>query len=270
MSKEDQTPEQVARASLASLNKSANVTPSAKLSGTERRDKALRAQPNYSRPEWMTTEETSKASSPASTILMEKLWSLMTDLYGHKWTSVHGLEDASGVWGKALSGVDKYQIAAGAKACALSGEAWPPSAPEFRAMCFEGGSDLGIPDPIIAWREAVEASSNPATWKFSHPIVQEAGKLTDWFSIRTGMPKAETIQNRFMKRYAELTTKLQRGEHLVASQALLAHEKALSDVEESEKANENLIKQRIKDQGLDKKTPTELRAEMLAKMGIKR
>lgn len=201
---------------------------------------------------------------------MEKLWALMTDLYGHKWTSVHGLEDASGVWGKALSGVDKFQIAAGAKACALSGEPWPPSAPEFRSMCFEGGSDLGIPDPIVAWREAVEASSNPATWKFSHPIVQEAGKLADWFSIRTGTPKAETIHNRFLKRYAELTVKLQRGEQLVASQLLLAAEKTLTDVEESEKANEFLIKQRIKDQGLDKKTPAELRAEMLAKMGIKR
>ena len=194
----------------------------------------------------------------------------MTDLYGHKWTSVHGLEDTSGVWGKALSGIDKFQIAAGAKACAISGEAWPPSAPEFRQMCLEGGSDLGIPEPIVAWREAVEASTDPSTWKFSHPIVSEAGRLTDWFSIRTGTPKAETIQNRFLKRYAELAAKLQRGEGLVSGQLLLAQEQTLSDVEESEKVNDYLVKQRIKDQGLDKKTPEELRTEMLAKFKIKR
>lgn len=270
MDQDNRTPEDLAKAALASLSKSVNVTPSVKLSEIEKRDKALRAQPNYSQPEWKKAEEISRESSPASATLMEKLWSLMTDLYGHKWTSVHGLEDTSGVWGKALSGVDKYQIAAGAKACALSGEPWPPSAPEFRGMCLEGGSDLGIPDPVAAWREAVEASSNPTTWNFSHPIVSEAGRLTDWFSIRTGTPKAETIQNRFMKRYSELTSKLQRGEQLVTEQLLLAQEKSLSDVEESEKANEYLVKQRIKDQGLDKKTPAELRAEMLAKMGIRR
>lgn len=137
-------------------------------------------------------------------------------------------------------------------------------------MCLEGGSNLGIPDPIVAWREAVEASSNPTTWKFSHPIVQESGRLTDWYSIRTGIPKAETIQNRFLKRYGELTTKLQRGEQLVASQLLLAQDKIMGEVEESEKANDHLVQQRIKDQGLDKKTPAELRAEMLIKMGIKR
>lgn len=137
-------------------------------------------------------------------------------------------------------------------------------------MCEAGGNSLGIPDVATAWREAVEASSDVINWKFSHPIVQEAAKLTDWYSIRTGTPKAETVQNRFGKRYADLVAKLQRGEPLVDGQKLLNSDQAKSELAKSEEANEYLIKQRIRDQGLSDKTPEQIRKELLAKMGIKR
>lgn len=204
---------------------------------------------------------------------MEKLWQLMTELYGHKWTSIHGLEDKSGNWGKIFSGIDKIQLARGVRAWTAQGteEAkWPPDAPSLRALCVLGSDSLGIPSPEKAWREAVEASSNPTLWNFSHPIVQEAARLTDWYSIRTGTPKAETVQNRFNKRYADLTAKIQRGEPLVDFQLQLTHQQAEDELTRSDRANDSLIKQRIKDQGLDQKTPAELRTELLAKMGIKR
>lgn len=209
---------------------------------------------------------------------------MMAGLYGHKWISSYGTSDVkldddgnpradSGIWSKALSGVTGQQIAHGMKTCTTrTGEqaAWPPSAPEFRDMCLAGKSNLGIPDVSAAWREAVEASTDPTTFKFSHPIVQEAARLTDWYSIRTGTPKAETVQNRFNKRYADLVVKLQRGEPLVAGQLLLSQEAALDELQKSDQANDFLVKQRIKDQGLHTKTPAELRAELLEKMGIKR
>ncbi|MNG28763.1 hypothetical protein D3C84_1140700 [compost metagenome] len=78
------------------------------------------------------------------------------------------------------------------------------------------------------------------------------------------------MQNRFNKRYADLTAKLQRGEPLVDGQLQIGHDAAQSQLQKSEKANDWLVKQRIKDQGLDAKSPEELRAELLAKMGIKR
>lgn len=201
---------------------------------------------------------------------MATLWLRMTELYGHKWTSVHGESDTSDTWGKVLFGLGREQLAAGMQACAKSDDPWPPSAPEFRAMCEAGRSALGIPDVATAWREAVEASSDVINWKFSHPIVQEAARLTDWYSIRTGTPKAETVQNRFNKRYADLVAKLQRGESLVDGQKLLSQDAAQSEREKSEQANEFLVRQRIKDQGLDEKTPDQLRAELRAKLGIKR
>lgn len=271
----DQTPptdKEAGQLALASLIKSASVTSNERLSDPELRDRKLRQMANYSQPEWSRADATTE-SSPASATLMEKLWELMTELYGNKWTSVHGMADESGNWGKLLGGITKHQLAAGIRAWTQSGtpEArWPPDAVTLRELCLIGPGSLNIPSPEKAWREAVEASTDPNAWKFSHPIVQEAARLTDWYSIRTGTPKAETVQNRFNKRYADLTAKIQRGEPLVDQQLLLTQERAEDERERAEKANDYLVQQRIRDQGLHLKTPAELRAEMLEKLGIKR
>lgn len=197
----------------------------------------------------------------------------MTGMYGHKWTSVHGETDEQGIWGKCLAGITGQQIAIGMQACATrtGDEAkWPPSAPEFREMCMAGVSALGIPDVALAWREAVNASTDPTTWRFSHPIVQEAARLTDWYSIRHGVPKAETVQNRFNKRYAELTAKLSRGEPLVDGQLLIEQEAMKGAVASAEAAGEREVNERIAAQGLAGKSVKTLREELLAKVKIRR
>lgn len=201
---------------------------------------------------------------------MEKLWELMTELYAHKWTSVHGLADESGNWGKVLGGITKHQLADGVRLWVDAGNKWPPNPVELRELCLTPPSALGIPTPEKAWREAVEASGDPGTWKFSNPIVQEAARLTDWYSIRTGKPSSDAVEKRFYKRYSDLTMKLQRGEQLVDQQLLLTQEAAEDERERADKANDSLVRQRIIDQGLHLKTPAELRAELLEKMGIKR
>lgn len=271
--KPEPTPEQIARAALASLNKSASVGGRSNLSEADKRDMDLRQMENYRQPGWKKEESTGTESSPASTTLMVRLWELMTELYGHKWTSVHGLGDESGTWAKMMGGISPAQMAAGARAWVnQGGEAakWPPGAVDLRDMCRSvSGEQSGIPDVAAAWREAVEASSDVINWKFSHPIVQECGRLTDWYSIRTGTPKAETVQARFNKRYADLVARLQRGEPLIDGQKLIGQE-AVGELARSEHVNDFLVKQRIKDQGLDTKSAEELRAELLAKMGIKR
>lgn len=281
MDSQKPTDKELGEAALARLTKSVQRTTPQK-QGVELRDQKLKSLDTYKNPSWMA--ESGTETSPASATLMEKLWVMMAGLYGHKWISSYGTSDIklddsgnprpdSGIWGKALSGITGQQIAVGMKVCThRTGEqaAWPPSAPEFRDMCLAGKSVHNIPDVEAAWREAVEASSDLMNWKFSHPIVQECGRLTDWYSIRTGTPKAETVQNRFNKRYADLVAKLNRGEALVDGQLQIGHDEAQSLLEESEHANDWLVKQRIKDQGLDTKTPEELRAELRAKMGIKR
>ena len=271
MSDQPTTPsdKEVGQLALASLIKSASITNAERLSDAEQRDKKLRQMPNYSQPDWVKSDAMTE-SSPASATLMEKLWELMTELYGHKWTSVHGMADDSGNWGKVMGGITKVQLAEGVRQWTRAGNKWPPGAVELRELCLIGPGSLGIPTPEKAWHEAVEASTDPNTWKFSHPIVQEAARLTDWYSIRTGKPSSDAVEKRFHKRYADLTAKLQRGEGLVDQQLLLTQEAAEDERERAERANDSLVRQRIVDQGLHLKTPAELRAELLEKMGIKR
>lgn len=59
----------------------------------------------------------------------------MVAIYGHKWTSSYGLDDADDTWLRGLGGITPSEIAAGLSACVLRADPWPPTLPEFRAMC---------------------------------------------------------------------------------------------------------------------------------------
>lgn len=73
---------------------------------------------------------------------IDALWIAMADVYGHKWTSAFGADPAKGAgatWAAGLAGLTRAQFAAGIDACRVSADPWPPTLPQFRAMC------LGIP-----------------------------------------------------------------------------------------------------------------------------
>jgi len=258
MDSEKPTPEQVAKAALASLNKS--------VSRVKRTSADDRQRLN-------STSDDSTQSSSASTKLMDRLWLLMTGMYGHKWTSVQGTSDELGIWGKCLHDINGRQIAQGMHFCATrQGDqaAWPPSAPEFREMCLSTVSGLGIPTVERAWKEACEASYDVTVWKFTHPIVQEAGRLTDWYSIKTGTPKAETVQKRFEKRYNDLTQKLQRGEQLVDSQYLIGVDAQQGLLDKSDAIAEKELAARMEEQGVKRMTPQETLKALREKMRVDR
>lgn len=60
----------------------------------------------------------------------------MASLYGHKWSSSYGAEvDPDKVWAACLRGITDKQIKSALNKLAISGQEWPPSAPEFRKMC---------------------------------------------------------------------------------------------------------------------------------------
>ena len=63
----------------------------------------------------------------------------MTSMYGHKWTSAHGVDvDSEGVWAKALTGVSPREMADGLNLVTTEGGEWPPGAPAFRKLCLNG------------------------------------------------------------------------------------------------------------------------------------
>ena len=84
------------------------------------------------------------ASSPNARMIVN-LWERLTHLYGHKFSAAFGesaanpdgsLTDVAQTWAGALRGITGAQLAAGLRTCIGSGDAWPPSLPEFRAMCL--------------------------------------------------------------------------------------------------------------------------------------
>ena len=74
---------------------------------------------------------------------IENLWSLMANMFGHKWVSSYGREpDPDRIWSATLYDLSEPQIRAGLRALADSGAEWPPSAPEFRQLCLNPGGEL--------------------------------------------------------------------------------------------------------------------------------
>lgn len=74
--------------------------------------------------------------SPA---VMRRLWQVMAEVYGHRWTSAYG-DDAGAstgrTWAKGLTGLTPTQIGHGLDAAIVSSDEWPPSLPAFRALCL--------------------------------------------------------------------------------------------------------------------------------------
>ena len=66
--------------------------------------------------------------------LMDRLWTRMTRIYGHRWTSSFGDGD-DGTWAMGLHDILPTEIAHGLSACVTRDHDWPPSLPEFRHLC---------------------------------------------------------------------------------------------------------------------------------------
>lgn len=66
--------------------------------------------------------------------LARKLWPMMHDAYGYKWSSQYG-DSPSETWVGALQGVTGEQIAKALNACSEIFPEWPPGALQFRAIC---------------------------------------------------------------------------------------------------------------------------------------
>ena len=85
------------------------------------------------------------SASSLNARMIVNLWERFTHLYGHKFSAAFGesaanpdgsLTDVAHTWAGGLRGITGAQLAAGLRTCIASGDAWPPSLPEFRAMCL--------------------------------------------------------------------------------------------------------------------------------------
>lgn len=89
---------------------------------------------------------------------MAQIWSRMTEIYGHKWTSMYGLEPVLS-WSAALADLTGEQLAAGFRWCAIDrSDPWPPSLPEFRHACLMANHGKEL-QGVMAYRAAMAYAS---------------------------------------------------------------------------------------------------------------
>lgn len=142
---------------------------------------------------------------------MRRIWQRMAEIYGHRWTSAFGDDAGQGAgltWSKGLAGLAVEQIARGIESAVLSADGWPPTLPEFRAMC------LGI--PTLA---AAKLAINDATNAFSRLMWMRM----DRYQMRTApTDRADSI---ITGAYELAREHVMRGGALPAMpEAMLAHQ----------------------------------------------
>lgn len=72
-----------------------------------------------------------------------RFWTRMAEIYGHKWMSQFGecaddrgnLTSAAQTWSQGLATIPLEAISTGFSALVEKGNEWPPSLPEFLALC---------------------------------------------------------------------------------------------------------------------------------------
>lgn len=140
------------------------------------------------RAEAMTsTANTAALAEPQPAPVMCRLWHRMGAIYGHRWSSAYGEDataqgEAGGVWAKGLAGLTARQIGDGISAAMASADPWPPTLPEFRALC------LGIP----AFASVAHQISRPATEqsRFARLVWQ---RIDGWQFARANTRDAERM-----------------------------------------------------------------------------
>lgn len=114
-----------------------------------------RAAPATRETIWTTASQNQPSRETPSRRVLRSLWSKLAGIYGARFTSAFGhspehlengkhhkageLTDAGAMWEKGLAGLTPGDIRHGLGRALVSAEPWPPTLPEFRALC------LGIP-----------------------------------------------------------------------------------------------------------------------------
>lgn len=109
------------------------------------------------------------AASPSHTDVAQ-FFARMEHLYGHRWAGQYGkaLNDhgkltlSARQWAADLAGFDTQQIRAALQACETEHQDWPPTVPQFKALCR--GAPAAKADPrMIAVLRANDALQNLLT-----------------------------------------------------------------------------------------------------------
>jgi hypothetical protein len=150
---------------------------------------------------------------------LRRLWRRLTAVYGHKWSSQFGGIDEEGftVWSAGLADLGVAAIRRGFGRCLRRPDPWPPSLPEFRALCRFTPEDLGLPAVAMAFQAA---SQQRPDWSTLHPIIWHARQaIGAWDLIHEPLAR---LWPRFQNVYQSLVERALAGETFAYPPALAA------------------------------------------------
>lgn len=218
-------------------------------------------QTESARPSTSSAQNERKPVEPLRMELLEKLWETMVETYGHRWTSSFGESPRPDhAWAKHLTGINGRQIANGlAQLSELDNDGWPPSAPQFRAMCL---SVPGLPSEAEAWDMALRGD-------FHHLAVKVAAEATGTFDLKTAKLNDKGLRDRFNRNYAIVRARAVMGKPLDGHIAEGIGHETKTPLQIQLAASHQQARDLITAQGLPT-NPQQARAFLLAKMGIRR
>lgn len=104
----------------------------------------------------------------------------MTGTFGHKWISGYG-ESPNPAWSAALMTLTVDQVMRGLDACLTWTKEWPPTLPEFMALCRapkiateQKIMPPSLPMPGELWDQRAEAAREAIAG------IREASRLSEW------------------------------------------------------------------------------------------
>jgi len=141
---------------------------------------------------------------------------MMAQLYGHRWVSSYGeMPDPLGVWRATLRGVSKVEMRKGFSRLVQEAKDWPPSAPEFAAMCKPTAEDYGMPpldevtDRIVG---AVMTDNRVKVHQMAKPVYAVWRELGDTYNFR--LADEQAMRKKIRQAYDRVSASLLAGGEL--------------------------------------------------------
>lgn len=202
-----------------------------------------------------------KRVDPLRMELLEQLWITMVETYGHRWTANFGvIPKPDHAWAKHLTGISGRQLANGLAALSsLENDGWPPSAPQFRAMCL---NVPGLPTEEEAWDQALRG-------EYGHDAVRVAAKQTGTYDLRTARPDNKTLRKTFARNYSIVRARAVMGKPLEDTIPLGIEHEHKSPMQVQFAHSHQQARDLMQAQGIPS-DPAQARAMLLAKMRIRR
>lgn len=187
-------------------------------------DRDLCRLPSESQPQ-SPSETAPPEDARLNTRLLDRLWTRMSEIYGHRWVSSFGAAP-SDTWARGLAGFTGEKLARGLNACMASCDPWPPTLTQFRDLCL---TIPGQPSNEDAWQEALAVArrwKSPADCS-SRVVWHALSQIGDFTHL-----DEEVLRKRFKHNYAQAKAQFAQGGDLAPIPQPLPAPRDVSSVEQ--------------------------------------